>query len=107
MAIGGVPYYLTQVKKGKSATQVIDQLCFQKNALLYDEFNKLFSSLFEDADVYKALIRVVAQKRSGVSLTEIEKNCSGLSSGGTLTTKLKDLEDAAFIKSFMPLAHKR
>lgn len=107
MAIGGVPYYLTQVKKGKSATQVIDQLCFQKNALLYDEFNKLFSSLFEDADYYKELIRVIAQKRSGISLTEIAQNCSGLSSGGTLTTKLKDLEDAAFIKSFMPLGHKR
>jgi uncharacterized protein len=107
MAIGGVPYYLTQVKKGKSATQVIDQLCFQKNALLYDEFNKLFSSLFEDADYYKELIRVIAKKRSGLSLTEIEQNCPGLSSGGTLTTKLKDLEDAAFIKSFMPLGHKR
>lgn len=107
MAIGGVPFYLTQVKKGKSATQVIDQLCFQKNGLLYDEFNKLFSSLFEDADAYKELIRVIARKRNGASLREIEQACTGLTSGGRLTTKLKELEDAAFIKSFMPYGHKR
>ena len=107
MAIGGVPFYLNQIKKGKSATQLIDQLCFQKNGLLYDEFNKLFSSLFEDADYYKELIRIIARKKSGASLTEIEQGCANLSSGGTLTTKLKELEDAAFIKGFMPYGHKR
>lgn len=107
MVTGGVPYYLTYVKKGWSAAQTIDKLCFQKEGILYNEFDKLFDSLFEDAQVYKEIIRAIAKKRHGLSLTEVEKHCRNISSGGTLTAKLKELEDAAFIKEFMPLGHKR
>lgn len=107
MITGGVPYYLTYIKKGWSVAQTIDRLCFQKDAILYNEFDKLFESLFEDASVYKEIIRAISKKRHGLSLTEIEKYCRNISSGGTLTAKLKELEDAAFIKEFMPLGHRR
>ena len=34
---------------------------FSKNGILYDEFDKLFESLFEDAQIYKEIIRSVAK----------------------------------------------
>lgn len=104
---GGVPYYLNYIKRGVSAAQIIDRLCFQKEGILYNEFDKLFASLFENAALYIDIIRAIAQQRHGMSLVEIEKHCNSISSGGTLTNKLKELEDAAFIKEFVPLGHRR
>lgn len=104
---GGVPYYLSYIKKGRSIAKMIDQMCFEPRGVLYDEFDKLFDSLFDKAKVYKELIRIIAQKREGISRTDIEKQSALVSKGGTLTTQLKNLEDAAFIQSFLPLQHKR
>lgn len=105
MFCGGVPYYLSQIKKGKSAAQMIDLLCFQPNGMLYQEFDKLFASLFDDAESYKEIIQLIAEKHEGVTRAELEKN-SQYSSGGTLTNKLNELEEAGFIQSFLPLDHK-
>ncbi len=45
---GGVPLYWSYVRKGRSAHQCIDELCFQKDGALVKEFGRLFASLFED-----------------------------------------------------------
>lgn len=102
---GGVPYYLAQIKKGKSAAQMIDLLCFQLNGLLYQEFDKLFTSLFDEAESYKELVQLIANKHEGMGRAELEK-MSYYSSGGTLTSKLSELEEAGFIQSFLPIEHK-
>lgn len=104
MLCGGVPYYLAQIKKGKSVAQMTDKLCFQQDGMLYQEFDKLFASLFDEAESYKELIYLIASKHEGIARTEIEKK-SQYSSGGGLTDKLKELEEAGFIQSFLPLEH--
>ncbi len=76
MIIGGIPYYLSQVKKGKSASECIDELCFQKNSILFDEFNRLFKSLFYESDMYLKLCRIIAKHRYGISQVHIPgQNC--------------------------------
>lgn len=104
MICGGVPYYLSQIKKGKSVAQMIDVLCFQQEGMFYQEFDKLFASLFDEAEHYKELIYLIANKHEGVSRVDIEKK-SKYASSGTLTDKLKELEDAGFIQSFLPIDH--
>lgn len=37
MLTGGVPYYLTYVKKNRSAAQIIEELAFSKGGLLLEE----------------------------------------------------------------------
>lgn len=104
---GGVPYYLSYIQKGKSAAQMMDQLCFNASGILYGEFDKLFDALFDDAEIYKNLIRIISTKREGLSIREIEEENEGISKGGTLSQQLKALEEASFIKSFTPLGHQR
>lgn len=104
---GGVPYYLSYIQKGKSAAQMMDQLCFNASGILYGEFDKLFDALFDEAEVYKELIRVISKKREGLTMKEIEEAGESFSKGGTLGQQLKALEEAAFIKSFTPLGHQR
>ena len=52
MVTGGVPYYLTHVEKGFSATQTIENLAFRKNSFLLEEFDNLFASLFKKSEEY-------------------------------------------------------
>ncbi len=107
MAIGGVPHYLDKVKKGLSTAQNIEHLCFRENGILFSEFEKLFKSLFEDAKVYIELIRIVSTLREGVTRSYVEGKSKLTKKGGTLTDRLNDLEQAGFIKSFLPLKHQR
>lgn len=107
MVFGGIPHYLEKIKKGLSAAQNIDQLCFCEDGFLFSEFEKLFKSLFDDAKIYIELIRIIAKLREGVTRSYIEKHSQLSDKGGTLTARLNDLEQAGFIKAFLPFHHQR
>jgi AAA+ ATPase superfamily predicted ATPase len=104
MVLGGIPHYLAHVKKGRSSHQNIEELCFKKNGPLMDEFHRLFGSLFKESSVYINLVRIIAKSKEGVSQSEISR-VSKISRGGRITKKLKQLEDAGFILSFLPHLH--
>ncbi len=107
MVTGGIPHYLKSLKKRFSASQNINSLCFQKGGLLFDEFDKLFHSLYEEPDVYIKIIRAIAKKASGISREDLIKNIKSISDGGYLNMMLKSLEEAGFISAFLPLGHTR
>ncbi len=101
MAIGGIPFYLKGVKKGLSAAENINALCFEKNGLLFDEFHHLFTSLFEKAEVNLSIVREIVKHGNKISREELIK-ATGIKSGGTLNKRLKELEAAGFVQSFLP-----
>lgn len=102
MVMGGIPYYLNLLKRNLSVTQNIDQLCFRNKGELVDEFNRLYSSLFDNAEIYEELIRIIAAKRSGVERKEILQKSKYSTDGGRLKQRLKALETSGFIVSFTP-----
>lgn len=99
MAIGGVPYYLREIKSGESAIQNIDRICFSNQATLKDEFDKLYSSLFNNYDFHLKIIEALAKKRKGLSRNDIKK-ATASSSGGGLTRTLRELEESSFINTY-------
>ena len=101
MVTGGIPHYLNQIQKGLSASQNIDKLCFTRNGILYKEFNNIFSALFNNADTYDELIRLIAKHRNGIDRSALLKETK-LSSGGRFNQRLKELEEAGFIISQKP-----
>ena len=107
MSIGGIPHYLEQVKRGLSAAQNIDLLCFRKDGILFKEFNNLFSSLFDESEVYLDLIRIIAKQHYGIGQADLLKKFGKRARGGSMVDKLKDLENAGFIISFIPYNHKQ
>ncbi len=107
MAVGGIPYYLNYIKKGLSASQNIQSLFFEANSPLRHEFDRLFDSLFEHAESYKELVKIIAQKREGMDRTAIEQKTKLSSSGGTLSKKLSSLSEAGFIQSYIPWGRKK
>lgn len=103
--MGGIPLYLEQIKKGKSADQIIDSVCFNKEGLLYDEMNELFKSLFKDSEVYMEITREIAKHRYGIDKPDLAKKLK-MPNSGRFNNRLKELEDAGFIISFLPYQHR-
>ena len=96
MILGGIPYYLEQLEKSLSLSQNIDNLFFNKNATLRDEYTKLYSSLFKSPRKYMQIIEALARKRKGLTRDEVV-NFSNISNGGGLTSMLEELELCGFI----------
>lgn len=107
MVLGGIPQYLHSVRKGFSAAQNINALCFTKEGVLFDEFEKLFTSLYDSAEVYIDIIRAIAKNRHGISREELLNKVKSISDGGRLKSRLKGLEEAGFIASFTPIGRAR
>lgn len=103
--LGGVPLYWSFVRKGRSAHQCIDELCFQNDGPLVKEFERLFESLFEDPKPYTHIIRIIAKHRYGVGQSELI-TLSKLPDGGGTVDRLHQLEEAGFITSLVPYGHK-
>ena len=105
MAMGGVPFYLQQAEPGLSSAQIIDKVCFSKNGLLRNEFERLFSSLFDHSDQNIKIMEVLRQNRSGVSRNQILATAK-IPSGGTASQILEELEESGFINSWIPFGKK-
>ncbi len=101
MAMGGVPQYLKAVQPGESAMQVIDRILFTKHGFLKDEFKILYESLFDNPAHHTAIIRLLSGMSKGMTRNEIISS-SNLSSGGTTTKVLTELEESGFIMPYVP-----
>jgi hypothetical protein len=106
MVMGGIPQYLKEIRKGESATQAIDRICFTKDGLLHEEFKNLYHSLFELAGKHMDIIRALAQKPTGLSRGEIFESCR-ITSGGRASVMLNELEESGFITPYIPFKKTR
>jgi AAA+ ATPase superfamily predicted ATPase len=102
MVMGGVPHYLKEVRRGQSATQVIDEVCFSKDGLLRDEFLNLYEGLFNKAERYVNVVRALAKHPKGLTRNELMK-ITKLTSGGTTTKVFDSLEESGFIIRYLPM----
>ncbi|MCL1821299.1 MAG: ATP-binding protein [Prolixibacteraceae bacterium] len=106
MIFGGVPYYWKHLGKSKSLPQNIDNLFFSNNAVLKNEFSKIYNSLFKHSEKYILLVISLGEKRMGLSREEILE-ISGLTNGGSITRMLEELEQCGFIRSYYGFGKKR
>ncbi len=105
MAMGGIPFYLKEIEKGKSSTQLIDEICFSPQGLLIEEYNQLYHSLFRNAEHHIAIIEALAARPQGMTRTEISADTK--KSEGTLSKALDELLECDFISIFQPFLHKK
>jgi AAA+ ATPase superfamily predicted ATPase len=106
MVMGGIPFYLDFAEPGLSAAQIIDKVCFSKDGPLREEFQKLFSSLFEESHWHNKIIELLSKKRSGISRSEILQELAA-PSGGFLTSLIEELEESGFIDARIPFGKKK
>lgn len=106
MALGGIPHYLKEIKKGRSAVQNINQICFVPNARLKQEFSRLYPALFANAETHISIIRALATKWRGLTRKEIGQ-LSKVAAGGSLSRVLDELIQSGFISAYRPYGKKK
>lgn len=106
MILGGVPYYWSLLKKGKSLPQNIDDLFFAEGAPLYNEYDNLYRALFNKPDGYIRIIEALSAANKGISRDEISRK-TGIASSGELSKKLDELENCGFIRKYIPYGYKQ
>ncbi len=93
---GGVPRYLELIDTNLTAERNIQQLCFSPSGVLFQEFEKIFSDLFNGrSTIYKnIMLTLVAQGRSQ---SEIVQSLD-MAKSGRFSDYLNDLVLSGFIR---------
>ena len=97
MIMGGIPYYLSLLKKKESFNQNIDRLFFENKGELYGEFDNLYATLFSNSNSYIKIIVAISKKINGMTRNEII-NATKLPSNGLFTKMLSNLIDSGFLR---------
>ena len=101
MILGGIPYYLNCFNPSLSLAQNIDILFFNPKAKLGDEFERLFSSVFGNADGCMKIVRALGQRHAGYTKDEIS-SMTGINPNGDFSKMLKALVGSDFIIRYVP-----
>ncbi len=97
MIMGGIPYYLSLLKKKISFNQNIDRLFFEKKGELWDEFSNLYATLFSNSDSYIKIVEALSKKPNGMTRNEIVK-ATRIPPNGALSKMLSQLVDSGFLR---------
>jgi AAA+ ATPase superfamily predicted ATPase len=105
MIFGGIPFYLSLLRYGDSLAQNVDRLFFEDGALLSSEFNELYNALFTKADKYIDVVRLLSEKKIGLTRAEISQATN--IEGTFLSKVLRNLERCDFITCLSQYGNKR
>jgi hypothetical protein len=83
----------------RGLAQNIDALCFAKGAVLRDEFDNLYHSLFKNPENHIAIVRALSTRGKGMAREDLAK-ASGVTNGGGFTHTLEELELSGFIRKY-------
>ena len=97
--LGGIPHYLSKVKKEESVVQNIQRLCFNTNADLSTEFNTVFESLFDHSETHHTIVRKLGNSRAGLTRDELIQKTAA-SGGGFFSRVLEELIASGFVSEY-------
>lgn len=105
MVMGGIPYYWSFLDRQKSLAQNIDDLIFNPQGELYNEFDALYASLFKNPEAYIQAITILGKKKAGMTREELV--AAGIDDNGKLTKVLAELEYCGFIRKYNSIGFKK
>jgi uncharacterized protein len=107
MALGGIPFYLEQIKKGETFATAIERICFSPTGILYNEYNNLYQALFNGAALHQQIVAILAEKPQGISHTEICKQLGITNASGTYQRAMEELQICDFVQELTPFGRQK
>lgn len=106
MIIGGIPFYMNYFNPSLSMAQNIDKLFFASNAKLADEFERLFYSVFDQAENCINVVRQLGKRHAGFTRDELAQ-AMHTNPNGDFTKILKSLVNSNIIAKYSPFTDDR
>lgn len=107
MTLGGIPFYLEQLRKGESFSAAIERICFSSNGILHNEYNNLFNALFTNAELHQAIVAALATQSSGLTHAEILQHLKISQATGSYQRAVEELVISDFIVEVTPFGKKK
>lgn len=102
MAMGGIPFYLENIKRGESPMKAIERMCFAENGLLKNEYENLYKALFDYPENHEAIVTALAMSNGGMTREQLIQKSKVLA-GGPFTRAMNDLLLSGFIVEDAPI----
>ncbi len=99
MSLGGVPYYLSLLDNQKTIPENIDMLFFGEKALLRNEFDRLFNSLYHSPENYKEIIQLLVSNKTGMTRRDMAKKLK-VQDNGHFGDMLENLIYCDFLRKY-------
>ena len=106
MAMGGIPYYLKNIRKGETAATAIERMCFHPDGILNREYNNLYRALFYNYRDHENINKALAKSQKGLTREELIKK-SKVADGGTFNRTMEDLILSNFVSEYTPFNKKK
>lgn len=92
---GGVPRYLEEINPGLTSDENIRRLCFRKEGLLFQEYDRICTELFaKRGPIYLNILNLLSKGSANLSkIYEFLK----ISKTGTISEYLEDLEKMSYV----------
>lgn len=107
MTLGGIPFYLENLRKGESFPAAIERMCFSPNGILHNEYANLFQALFNNADIHQQIVSVLATRHYGMSHTEILSQIGMKQATGSYQRAMEELIISDFVVENTPFGKKK
>ena len=105
MALGGIPYYWSFMKKGLSVAQNFDRMFFDEDGELAQEYNALYASLFKNPTTHVSIINAIYIKKAGMSRAELLEKTRHVDNEH-FCKSLRELEQCGFIRKYTSFGKK-
>ncbi|MDE6559942.1 MAG: ATP-binding protein [Muribaculaceae bacterium] len=99
MVMGGVPFYWTKLDNTISLGKNIDNLFLKGDSELHDEFNYIYSSMFNTPEKYIKIVQALSGKKSGMTRDEIISKAK-IDNNGHVSRMLEDLIECGFVRKY-------
>ena len=104
--MGGIPYYLDAVVKGESPSAAIARMSYSSTGILRNEYQNLYRSLFDNANLHEAVVKALAKTQSGLTRVDIIKQTK-INAGGPFTRCMEDPVIPGFVIENIPFGKKK
>lgn len=105
MALGGIPYYWSFMKKGLSVAQNFDRMFFDEDGELAQEYNALYASLFKNPTTHVSIINALSINKAGMSRAELLEKTRHVDNEH-FCKSLRELEQCGFIRKYTSFGKK-
>jgi hypothetical protein len=107
MTLGGIPFYLENLRRGESFAVAIERICFAPTGILYNEYSNLFQALFNNFQLHEQIVGALATRQYGMFHADILRQLGMSKPTGSYHRAIEELLVSDFIQETTPYGKKR